>query len=476
MSPDPPRRILIVDDDASHRRMLGLVLSNHGFDTVEVPGGAEALGRFAAGERYDFVLLDMRMPRIDGMATLREIQRRRHDTRVILLTAYAEVRAAVEAIKLGAVDYLSKPLDVNELLALMDKVRPPATSGLPSTASREKTEETEETAPPGRFGMIGRSSPMKELYGMIEQVAPSEATVLITGPSGTGKELAAAAIHNNGPRGAGPMLSVNCAALPEPLLESELFGHVRGAFTGAERDRSGRFELANGGTLFLDEIGDMPATAQAKILRVLQEGVFEPVGSSQSRRVDVRIIVATNKDLTREVEEGRFREDLFYRLNIVAIHVPPLRERKEDIPELANHFIAVYAERNRKEIGSAQGEFLQRLSRHDWPGNVRELENTIERCVILALSDELTVDLLPPNIRGLSTEEQAPPAPRDETIETPLMTLQDAERELILRTLEACQGNQSWTARRLGISRQTLINRLKQYRAREGEQDTVGVS
>ncbi|MCX7013693.1 MAG: sigma-54 dependent transcriptional regulator, partial [Candidatus Sumerlaeota bacterium] len=273
------------------------------------------------------------------------------------------------------------------------------------------------------------------------------------------------AIHRGSPRSDHPLLSVNCAALPEHLLESELFGHVRGAFTGAERDRIGRFEAADKGTIFLDEIGDMAPAAQAKMLRVLQEGTFEPVGSNTAKRVDVRVIAATNHDLAAEVEEGRFRRDLYYRLNIVAIALPPLRERREDVPSLANHFIAQYAERNRKRVAPAAGPFLDCLMRYDWPGNVRELENSIERCVILALSDDLTPDLLPPNIRAAAPESLPAPAG---AAAVPLTTLYEAERELILRTLDACHGNQSQAARQLGISRQTLINKLKQYRGEAG--------
>ncbi len=451
-------RVLVVDDDASHRRMLGLVLSNKGCEISYAEDGAIALEILNGGSDFDFILLDMRMPGLDGLSTLKEIHRRRHTAQVVIMTAYAEVRAAVETVKLGALDYLTKPIDVPELLNLMNQ-----SSRSQDRKEQVSSESATAASANGRFGMIGQSDGMKSVYDLIERVAPAEATVLITGESGTGKELVAAAIHRNSARGDKTLMSVNCAALPEHLIESELFGHVRGAFTGAETNRPGRFESADGGTIFLDEIGDMPPSAQAKMLRVLQEGTFEPVGSNESRQVNVRVVAATNKDLTVEVKEGRFRQDLFYRLNIVSIHLPPLRERREDISVLAEHFVSRYGKRNRKKISKLSESFLACLRTHEWPGNVRELENAIERCVILARSEELTTELLPPNICGKEITQAI--APNGHAPDEGMKTISEVERELILRTLDAFNGNQSQTARQLGISRQTLINKLKQYRA-----------
>lgn len=454
MAEQAPRRILIVDDEPNHRRMLNLVLSNKGYAAEEAPTAVEALGRLS-NTTYDFILLDLRMPGMDGMQFLREFRRLGYNAIVVIMTAYAEVQTAVEAMKLGAADYLTKPLDVEEMLGVLDRAE------TPRALAPEIPPSIVVPADQGRYGMIGQSQAMRQVYSLIERVAPTEATVLITGESGTGKELVARAIHEHSARNERPLLSLNCAALPETLLESELFGHTKGAFTGADRSRAGRFEAANGGTLFLDEIGDLHPAAQAKMLRVLQEGTFEPIGSNETKQVDVRLIAATHCDLQQAVSEQSFRQDLFYRLNIVSIPIAPLRERPGDIESLANHFVQFFALRNRKKIRSVSSEFLHALVQHDWPGNVRELENVIERCVILALTEELTPDLLPfkvqPSLGQLSSGFTQ--SGRH------LSTLQGAERDIILRTMEACHNNQSEAARQLGISRQTLINKLKQYRS-----------
>ena len=445
-------RILVVDDEESIRMMLRAVLEEEGYEIIEAADGPEAV-KAVEQNPLDLILLDIRMTTMDGIETLTEIRKISPFVPVLMMTAYATVKTAVEALKAGAFEYLAKPLDIEELKILVQKA-------LEYYRLREENLTLKERLG-SRFDfsrIIGKGRKMKELFDFLAQVAPSEATVLILGESGTGKELVANAIHHNSPRTQQPFVKVACAALPETLLESELFGHEKGAFTGAIARREGRFQAAHRGTIFLDEVGEMSLAIQTKLLRVLQEREFEPVGSSRTAKVDVRVIAATNKDLGKEIKEGRFREDLFYRLNVIPIHLPPVRERKEDIPALANHFLSLYREKNKKEIKEISPKALDLLIRHDWPGNIRELENCLERAVIVARGELLAPADLPPAIQNL------PAGKEDAEIPFPAgISLQEAEKALILKTLEDAGGNRSRAAEILGINRRTLQMKLKEY-------------
>jgi len=391
---------------------------------------------------------------MDGIEALTEIRKKSPLVPVLIMTAYASVKTAVEALKAGAFEYLTKPLDIDELKILIEKALELYHLRAENIALKERLGD--------RFDfskIIGRSRKMKEVFDTLSLVAPTDATVLILGESGTGKELVANSIHHNSPRASQPFIKVSCAALPETLLEGELFGHEKGAFTGAIARREGRFQLAHRGTIFLDEVGEMSVTTQTKLLRVLQEKEFEPLGSTRTVKVDVRVIAASNKDLEREVKEARFREDLFYRLNVVPISLPPLRERKEDIPALATHFFAIYRDKNRKELKDISGKAMDLLMRYDWPGNIRELENCIERAVILARGEVIVPADLPPPIQALSSWEQ-----EMQGLELPSgISLQEVEKALILKTLEDTGGNRTRAAEILGINRRTLQNKLKEY-------------
>jgi two-component system response regulator HydG len=445
-------RILVVDDEESIRMMLRAVLEEEGYEIIEAADGPEAV-KAVEQNPLDLILLDIRMTTMDGIETLTEIRKISPFVPVLMMTAYATVKTAVEALKAGAFEYLAKPLDIEELKILVQKA-------LEYYRLREENLTLKERLG-SRFDfsrIIGKGRKMKELFDFLAQVAPSEATVMILGESGTGKELVANAIHHNSPRTQQPFVKVACAALPETLLESELFGHEKGAFTGAIARREGRFQAAHRGTIFLDEVGEMSPAIQTKLLRVLQEREFEPVGSSRTVKVDVRVIAATNKDLGKEIKEGRFREDLFYRLNVIPIHLPPVRERKEDIPALANHFLSLYREKNKKEIKEISPKALDLLIRHDWPGNIRELENCLERAVIVARGELIAPADLPPAIQNL------PAGKEDAEIPFPAgISLQEAEKALILKTLEDAGGNRSRAAEILGINRRTLQMKLKEY-------------
>ena len=449
---DKRARILVVDDEESHRIMLRAVLQEEGYQVAEAADGPDAI-RAVEQEPFDLILLDIRMTTMDGIETLTEIRKVSPFVPVLMMTAYASVKTAVEALKAGAFEYLTKPLDIEELKILMEKALEHYHLREENLALRERLGD--------RFDfskIIGKSGKMKEVFDLLAQVAPTDATVLILGESGTGKELVANAIHHNSPRANQPFIKVACAALPETLLESELFGHEKGAFTGAIARKEGRFQLAHRGAIFLDEVGEMSAATQAKILRVLQEKEFEPLGSTRVAKVDVRVIAATNKHLEKEVREGRFREDLFYRLNVVPVSLPPLRERKEDIPALASHFLSIYREKNKKELREISGKALDLLVRYDWPGNIRELENCIERAVVIARGEIIAPADLPPQIQALSSEKE------DSEVRFPSgISLQEVEKALILRTLEDTGGNRSRAAEILGINRRTLQMKLKEY-------------
>ena len=445
-------KILVADDETSHRQMIEAVLAAEGYEVTQAEDGQAAIS--AVEDRfYDLVIMDVRMPNVDGIQALQKIKQISPDIPVIIMTAYASVGSAVDALKSSAYDYLIKPLDIDELKILVDK------------ALRHHQLEQENVYLKERLGdrfdfsnIIGRSPSMTRLFETVALVAPSEATALIVGESGTGKELIANAIHQNSPRKDRPFIIVNCAALPETLLESELFGHEKGAFTGAIARKQGRFQLAHNSSIFLDEIAEMTPATQAKILRVLQEREFEPVGSTQTIKVATRVIAATNKNLEEEIQAGRFREDLYYRLNVVTVDLPPLRQRREDIPLLADFFLKQYAQKNRRLITGFTPRATDLLMRYEWPGNVRELENIIERAVIMARGEMITPLEFPNDLQNLDE------ALKESRIDlTPGRSLKEVEKVLILRTLEETGGNRTHAARILGISRRTLQLKLKEY-------------
>ena len=443
--------VLVVDDDATHRHMIDTVLTSEGYEIHQAEDGQVAVK--AVEERfYDLILMDIRMSRMGGIEALKRIKKISPGIPIVIMTAYASVHTAVDALKSGAHDYLIKPLDIEELKILVRKV-------LRHNQLEEENRFLKERLE-GQFNfdnIIGASNAMRRLFETLSLVAPSEATVLITGESGTGKELIANAIHQNSTRRDRPFVKVNCASLPETLLESELFGHEKGAFTGAIAKKKGRFQMAHEGSIFLDEIGEMPPTTQVKILRVLQEREFEPVGGDQTIQVDIRIIAATNMDLDREIAAGRFREDLFYRLNVVSLDVPPLHERREDIPLLANFFLKKYAKKNQRLIKGFTPLAMDLLMRHLWPGNVRELENVMERAVILTREDTIKPSDFPVIIRDMDGGNG------DNLDLSPGKSLKEVERQMILRTLQDTGGNRTHAADILGISRRTLQLKLKEY-------------
>ncbi len=440
-------KILIVDDERVHRFMLRSLFAEWGWDSEEADDGSTAVAAVHKGP-FDVLLMDVRMTTMDGMEALKKIHVINPAIPVVIMTAFSSVDSAVAAIKQGAHDYLTKPLDFDRLRTTLEV----------AMGHRQLEEETLEQGQP--FGdegrIIGKSAPMQDLWDLIVHVAPTEATVLINGESGTGKELVAAALHHKSLRHQGPLIKVNCAALAETLLESELFGHERGAFTGADRRREGRFVQAHGGTLFLDEIGETSPGMQVKLLRVLQEHELQRVGGQETIKVDVRILTATNRDLKEEVIAGRFREDLYYRLNVVELEVPPLRQRQVDIPLLTAYFLRSFAQKNGRLVSGVTPECMDVLNRYPWPGNVRELEHSIERGVILMRGDYLDINALPLTIQRWAGMN----APKE--IEEP-STLKEAEKILILKTLEETGGNRSEAARRLQITRKTLLNKLKSY-------------
>ena len=443
--------ILVVDDDLAHRTMLRTLLASWGYEVSEADDGRAAI-EAVHGQPFDLVLMDIRMIHVSGIEALEEIKAFNPAIPVILMTAYASVETAVEALKKGAYDYLTKPLDFDELKLAIARA-------MEHSRLKEENQLLRESLGLkfDRRNLIGRSAVMTKLLETVTQVAPSEATVLVTGESGTGKEVIAGAIHYNSPRREGPFIKINCAAIPETLLESELFGHEKGSFTGADRRREGKFRQADGGSIFLDEVSEMSLAMQVRLLRVLQEREITRVGGEEVIRVNVRVITATNRDLPAAIEAGRFRKDLFYRLNVVTLHVPPLRERKDDIPPLAEHFLKMFAEKNRKRVRGFTPQAMDRLLRYDWPGNVRELMNTVERGVVLTRSEYIDEGELTPVLLKQHEEETVLPG------EVPTASLEALEKATILKTLEQTGGNKSEAARRLGITRRTLHQKLKKY-------------
>ncbi|WP_137651830.1 sigma-54-dependent response regulator transcription factor ZraR [Escherichia albertii] len=432
--------ILVVDDDISHCTILQALLRGWGYNVVLANSGRQALAQVRE-QVFDLVLCDVRMAEMDGIATLKEIKALNPAIPVLIMTAYSSVETAVEALKTGALDYLIKPLDFDNLQATLEK----------ALAHTHCVDAEMPAVSASQFGMVGKSAAMQHLLSEIALVAPSEATVLIHGDSGTGKELVARAIHASSARREKPLVALNCAALNESLLESELFGHEKGAFTGADKRREGRFVEADGGTLFIDEIGDISPMMQVRLLRAIQEREVQRVGSNQTIPVDVRLIAATHRDLAEEVNAGRFRQDLYYRLNVVAIEVPSLRQRREDIPLLADHFLQRFAERNRKAVKGFTPQAMDLLIHYDWPGNIRELENAVERAVVLLTGEYISERELP-----LAIASTPIPLAQSQDIQ-PLV---EVEKEVILAALEKTGGNKTEAARQLGITRKTLLAKL----------------
>lgn len=442
--------ILIVDDELTHRAMLRANLEHAGYNVLEVGDGRSAV-ETVRREKPSLVIMDLRMPEMDGITALKEIRKFDKNVPILMMTAFGSIPSAVEAVKSGAYDYLQKPVDMDEVLQAV-------ANGL-EFGDLKRSDVGTKGSEASELPLIWKSPLMGEILETVRRVAPSDASVLITGESGTGKEVIADTIQRLSLRAEKAFIKVNCAALHEQLLESELFGHERGAFTGAHEQRKGRFELANGGTLFLDEIGDMALTTQAKILRVLQSGTFERLGGVETITTDVRIIAATNHDLKQAIERGTFRKDLFFRLSVVPIHIPPLRERREEIPLLAEHFLHVFAQKNKRVIHGIASDAMEVLLRYDWPGNVRELENVIERAVILTMGDTITKEVLPAQIRGEAAKYREG--------EEQLTLLEQAERDLIIQSMLACGGNRTKVAEQLGMSRRSLYNKLKRYKIGE---------
>jgi two-component system response regulator HydG len=448
-------KILIVDDDKAHLSMLKTVLNGWGFQTVEVEDGSDAINE-VHDTPFDCILMDVRMANVGGIEALNEIKTINPSIPIIIMTAYSSVDTAVEAMKLGAYDYLTKPLNFDELQLTIER----------SLAHQELSRENQSLkellakSPDSLSSIIGSSTPMKELKEMIQAIAPSEATALILGESGTGKELIAKAIHGCSNRNSKPLVSVNCAALTDTLLESELFGHEKGAFTGADKRRDGRFMQANKGTIFLDEVGEVPLPMQAKLLRAIQEREIQRVGSDSVLHADVRIIAATNKNLLDEVKSGHFREDLYYRLNVVTVEVPSLNERLDDIPLLAKYFLGRHAENNRKTIVDFNPLAMDCLTKYDWPGNVRELENAVERAVVLCTGNYITERELPPTVTKYVTTAELQDEPLKKMAGLPL---EEIEREAIIQTLKKTEGNKSEASKLLHITRTTLNNKIKKY-------------
>jgi len=446
-----PATILVADDDPGLRESLERLLTREGHRVVLASDGRAALERLQAGG-VDLVLTDLKMPGLSGLELLHAAKAVAPDVDVVLLTAFGTIEEAVRAMKDGAWDFLTKPVQRAQLQRVIRQALERRALIQQNRALQARLE-----ALLGQGTVVGLSPAFRRLMTLVEQVADSSATVLIQGESGTGKELVARAIHQRSPRRAGPFVAVNCAALPETLLESELFGYERGAFTGAAGRKEGRFELADGGTLFLDEVADLSLVTQPKILRVLQEGEFERLGGTRTLRVDVRIVAATNQDLAQLVRERRFREDLYYRLKVITITVPPLRERREDIRALAEHFLRVYGAKNNRRLDGFTDEALQRLEGYAWPGNVRELENVVERGVVLARGPRIDVGDLPDEVAG------APPLPEGALtirIGTPLA---EVEQRLLEATLRATRGNKTLTARLLGIDPRTVSRKLERW-------------
>jgi Nif-specific regulatory protein len=490
------KRVLVADDELNMRRVLEAILRREGYEVVTAANGIEALEEMS--REVHTVITDLKMPGLDGMGLLRRLQADYPDVPVVMITAHGSVENAVEAVKLGAFDYLEKPFEQEQIRQIVDKA-------MKTHEFARRDARLDESEARGRFRLIGQSAAIRQIYAVVEKVANTPSTVLITGESGTGKELIARALHENSARHKGPFIKINCAAIPKTLMESELFGYEKGAFTGAVGAKPGRFELAHGGTLFLDEIGEIPVEMQVKLLRVLQESEFERVGGIKTIKVDVRLVTATNRDLLQEIAAGAFREDLFYRLNVVPIPIPPLRDRREDIPMLADHFITKFNDRLKRQITGITPDAVARLGAYNWPGNIRELENLMERTMLFCEGPEIKAYDLPPELAALPAPVQ-PAAAAATTPSSPALaalqalpalaeepaaaaaaggppaapaaaSLKEAvraetervERELIVRALEETGGNVTQAARKLKISRKSLQTKMKEFGLRDRE-------
>ncbi len=460
------KQILIVDDEPNIRTILSAQLSRDGYDVLTAENGEEGL-QALRDHHIDMVITDLRMPKVDGMTLLREALQEDRELPVVMITAHGTIDTAVEALKLGAFDYLTKPFDKDEVRQIVAKAL--------KTRQLSGADASLQAGPGARFGIIGNSTSIGELYSILERVADTPTTVLISGESGTGKELVARALHEHSSRKDRPYIKVNCAAIPKELIESELFGYERGAFTGAVGSKPGRFELANGGTLFLDEIGEIPVEMQVKLLRALQESEFERVGGIKTMHVDVRLVAATNRDLRKLIAAGTFREDLFYRLNVVPIRLPALRERSGDIPLLTEHFLAKFNERLKKDVAGVEPEAIDALGAYPWPGNIRELENVMEHAVLFCDVDKIRLADLPPEIRGGSGQQSTSPSTAPPSMlsaegglkEHVRVAMNRLERDLVSRALTQTNGNVTHAARLLKISRKGLQLKMKELGLRE---------
>lgn len=461
-------RVLLADDDASVRKVLAASLRREGYDVTAAQDGQEALELLRAtvgdeeAEPFDVLISDVRMPRLDGMSLLEQVARDFADLPVVMLTAHGTVDLAVTALKQGAFDFVSKPYDRDEFMRTIKK----------AARQHEKDDDEPKRGDKSARLLLGESEAMQKVVAMIDKVADSPSTVLVTGESGTGKELVAVALHEGSARKDKPFIRINCGAIPATLIEAELFGYEKGAFTGAATQKPGRFELADEGTLFLDEIGDLPLDMQVRLLRVLQEGTFERVGGIKTMSVDVRLIAATNKDLEAEIEAGRFRDDLFYRLNVVPIALPPLRDRPGDIRTLTEHFVDKYNRRLGKNIEAVDDDALKVLTTYPWPGNIRELENIIERTVLFSDGDRITRESLPPELLAKIDRARAPTTKDDAGAPRPMKEIvkeatAELERDLIQAALKETGGNVTHAARYLKISRKSLQLKMRDLGLRE---------
>jgi DNA-binding NtrC family response regulator len=459
--PDTTKHLLLVEDEAPLRQAIAEQLSDRGYHVEQAESGEAAIARLA-DFAFDIIITDLRLPGVDGSAVIEAAVARYPDIIAIVVTGYGTVKDAVEAIKRGASDFVSKPFQIDELLHVLGSSLEQRRLKSENAYLRSQLEERY------RFeGVVGKSRPMARLFQLLETVAPTNSTILITGETGTGKEVVARAIHLNGPRRMHRFVALNCSAIPETLLEAELFGHVRGAFTGAVGNRQGRLEQAHKGTVFLDEVGTMSSALQMKLLRVLQEREFERVGDSHTTKVDVRVIAATNSDLARMVAEGQFREDLFYRLNVIPVHLPPLRERKEDIPLLVQHFLAILRNGAPTSLTVSQ-EAMRRLMSFSWPGNVRQLENAVERAVALSAGrTQIDVGDLPTEVQNAQVTALTTAVTLPEDGLDLDAFIADIERDLIQRSLERTGGNKGKAARLLNLKRTTLVEKLKRLSSPE---------
>ncbi|HWM85474.1 MAG TPA: sigma-54 dependent transcriptional regulator [Kofleriaceae bacterium] len=480
----PSARILVADDEPNLRRVLIAILRREGYEVVQAADGADAIE--ALSQPVDVIITDLKMPRVDGMEVLRHASVHHPAVPVIMITAFGTVDNAVAAVKAGAFDYIEKPFEQEQIRIIVHK------AVKQSHLSRREARPllaAEGAGVRGSFGLVGESLEMQAIYSIITKVADTPSTVLITGESGTGKELVAKALHEHSSRKGGPFIKINCAAIPKTLMESELFGYEKGAFTGATSSKPGRFELADAGTLFLDEIGEIPVEMQVKLLRAIQESEFERVGGIKTIKVDVRLITATNRDLEKEIKEGNFRDDLFYRLNVVPLAIPPLRQRADDIPLLVEHIINKFNERLKKRVRGISDEAMRVLQAHSWPGNIRELENVLERTILFCTGDTIDVGDLPADLR-IEGEARLLPITQEITVPTISATVpaegreptgptslkamvraetSRVERELITRALDETGGNVTQAAKLLKISRKSLQMKMKEFGLRDRE-------